>query len=62
MTKEHSKTLIQRFVRRLTCVLGLHKWQSDSDYFIGVNSCHEVCLFWWTCQSCGKSKLRHITR
>lgn len=46
----------------LKCWIGLHDWHSDSDYFIGIASVSEICLFWWTCDRCGKSKLKHITK
>lgn len=46
----------------LACKVGMHQWRSDSDYFIGIANTTEICLFWWQCERCGLSKLKHITR
>lgn len=49
-------------VGRLACRIGMHRWRFDSDYFMGIAQCTEVCLFWRTCERCGVSQLKHITR
>lgn len=49
-------------MKRILCYFGIHDWRSDSDYFIGIAATKEVCLFWWECKRCYKTKLKHITR
>lgn len=49
-------------VGMLACKIGMHRWRSDSDYFVGIAKMKEITLVWWQCERCAHSKLKCILR
>ncbi len=51
---------LHRFIQLVPCFIGVHKIETNVDYFIGCADNKPVTIGWENCNVCGHSKLIFI--
>lgn len=53
---------MKRFLRRVLCRLGVHRWEKHQEMFDAAMTGSTVVVAWDQCSCCAKSRLVHILK